>query len=273
MYLALLLLACRNDQTLVSPPEPPPFPGVELSDPASPGIGWTPGAEVPGWEDYPCELQWTPPDDAEIIQLTDVLAYMNFGAVEDPEEPFPGRQEPYYGQFFAGAEGHCEESRPGPRCLDFYTVASDRIDERADGLGWYWASPHVRDTYAQGLTIYGPWEYEKGYDNQDGATNSLGKACFSRIRPDQIRAFWYVVPYPHSPRWTGPSTLVYELNLFMTPHAAVIDGELYGPESADAEYQYVDGLNYDNAWPWDDITDPDVRRRLYEAYKPLPREE
>ena len=34
------------------------------------------------------------------------------------------------------------------------------------------------------------------------------------------------------------------------------------------QYQYVD-VTYDEAWPWDAITDPAIRRRVYDLYTPF----
>jgi len=40
------------------------------------------------------------------------------------------------------------------------------------------------------------------------------------------------------------------------------------PEAEYIHYSYYSGTSYDEAWPWDEITDPATRAAVYDRYLP-----
>ena len=98
--------------------------------------------------------------------------------------------------------------------------------------------------------------------------------CFERVRPDEVRGTVRaeVFNYPYEIVNYYPS-LVYRFPFDIDyPDHSGFDATL-PDEPADQPDGYTTAhfiydQPYDDAWPWDDITDPSIREQLYDRYAP-----
>jgi hypothetical protein len=120
-------------------------------------------------------------------------------------------------------------------------------------------------------------------DHYDHILSGVGRVCLERSRPDNLVAR---VEFEFSPEEAASSR--YDLGPYESLHAAgwldaVIPTHSGTIENGDyecirGEYLAVEyGASpdaYDLAWPWDWITDDDVRQQVYDMYTPcnLPEE-
>lgn len=118
-----------------------------------------------------------------------------------------------------------------------------------------------------------PLGYIEAYGERESPADT--RVCISRFRPDQLRGVVYVDMrdgyVPHSD-WYASVTITVPFEFTFVPHSAFYG---YGdrpwdkkPEGTDDFYIQYGDLTYDEAWPWDEITDPAVRDALYEMYTP-----
>jgi hypothetical protein len=128
--------------------------------------------------------------------------------------------------------------------------------------------------YNYGETELQYWE-SFGHSDYDYATTEL---CISRMRPDQLSGVLEI--YPRLWHWGTADYLSFyhdfrvriPFTFMFGDHSAELTDEptdsFVEPEGADrVSYGYF-GLTYDEAWPWDDITDPTIRDAVYERYTP-----
>lgn len=255
--------------------DPPAQPGDAENQPCPTvstdgGAIWVPGDPVPGWCDYPCDAEFELPagaDEAPVsfesgkmyVQLNDYGALSSQSAIN------------------YGSDGHLDAD-DAPRWLLGFGRKSSAVGTGVSSRqqGWYYLDDAE-------LTL---WYRDEAHgirwvDIEDNETPSEGwrdvrpyGVCISRFRPDHIRG-WAWFDLTAEPLGSFDSWLFVRIDLVLAEHAAQYATEYVypqlTPEQSALMFYYSDwqGITYDNAWPWDEITDPDLRQQLYDLYTPL----
>lgn len=234
---------------------------------------WEPGADIPGWEDYPCEDELVLPPDAEVRDI--VASYGQIRAahwIEGAEPDEEMAEHPGYIRMDGDDTDGCVD---GDNCyvwMQAWSEAWRTLEPRAQG--WYELQDApfsgARDIGGGGNTAEGTFVYMAQWGGQQRTAPASGRACFSRIRPDQFRGLWIaeIDPYFMPDYWSGPRVVVYRFDVRFEHHAAFTVDELSN-QVFPVYHVYYDSVPYEDAWPWDDITDPAVRQALFRDYTPL----
>ena len=226
---------------------------------------WSPGDEIPGWADAAC--------DAPLSQQT----FTNrFPHVQLLVPSFTAA-----GQGPTGLEIRLRD------CLSFdCTIADTEIDrthpfvhatlssagapEAPLGTGlWGPDEAAPRSVVGEGSVILGDWS-NNGWQHQFEV-----ETCIERLRPDEVRGYvavWWVVEESGVRGTTVPwFYLAFPFTTRFPAHGGVDlrqpQDEALEPEGfTNAHIEYA--VDYEAAWPWDDITDPWIRAQVEERYRP-----
>lgn len=227
---------------------------------------WLPGDDIPGWDDYACptpsghdavEIRWP---DLALLELT-MLDGVGWGG---PHEVTLQLRDCV--NFACGADD-LDRSVPHLEVVGDATFG-DAGETRGQGA-WGPDESGGRHVAGSGTGLVGAWS-----NGADGTWMST-TVCFSRLRPDEVSgAVWTEVPLPSTfytmEGWYPSMYFVYPFSVRFPAHAG-FDRRL--PDTGDpppgfsAAHIFYD-VDYDDAWPWDEITDPSVKRRVYERYSP-----
>lgn len=229
---------------------------------------WNPGDDIPGWDDADCTEQH--PGRTYVIEYPDVYTVQ--------------------GTFMTGMPG------TGPHtlavrlrdCVNF-PCAADSLDDAvpyilADLDGTRGDDGHARGTGEWGPDADGNRQVVSNgrsmlidYANETGSfARATVTVCIERMRPDEVsgavRAEVTARNYPYGVV-NFYSSLVYRFpfSIRFPDHAGFDSTRPDSPADMPEGYataHYLYDQPYDEAWPWDDITDPSVREQLYDRYSP-----
>lgn len=226
---------------------------------------WSPGDEIPGWEDVTC--------DAPLPQQT----FMNrFPHVQLLVPSFAAA-----GQGPTGVEIRLRD------CLSFdCTIADTEIDrthpfvhatlssegapEAPLGTGlWGPDEAAPRSVVGEGSVILGDWS-NNGWQQQFEV-----ETCIERLRPDEVRGHVAVTWVRDNPYMSRENLEWFQVTFPFTTRFPAHGGvDLRQPQDealepdgfTNAHVEYA--VDYEAAWPWDDITDPWIRAQVEERYRP-----
>lgn len=238
----------------------------DSEDTASP-VKWTQGDNVPGWDDADCSEGH--PAMAYVSTFPDVFAVQGTFLPD-----------------MAGTGPHLLSVRLRD-CTDFACetdifdqtvpyVLADLDATRGDdghrmGTGeWGPDATANRQVQASGRSLLIDWA-------DDGTlTSAAVTVCIQRLRPDEIQGVVRAEVTPANyPFGTVSSTrsLVFRFpfDVLLPDHAGFDSTQPDRP--ADQPLGYTTGhftydQPYDDAWPWEDITDPSIREQVYDRYTP-----
>ena len=225
--------------------------------------GWRAGDAIPGWEDFDaCYV------DAGAIVVEKALDFVGISFMDsaDNVEVPRGIGVDFRGETFTDSDG-----ASGAR--GSYT----RGDLR--GQGWY--PPPVEVNYPDRwnssflYTEFG--RLSDGFDIPE-ACSADPWVCIERLRPDELTEYiiWevpgggYEGKLDWDPAW-APFQVVVPFHVYL-PYV-VSDGTTWSPETEawrlGVVYDAESPAAYDEAWPWDLITDPSIRDVVYDRYRPV----
>lgn len=251
----------------------------KASDTADTGAStaWEPGDPIPGWEDYDCP----PPEGAGYAEVAlSTPVYVGWGDATVGGSEGGG----VAGFRFQAIMADCE-SLPCSFSGSTYSLWGNSWGEMVfedlggdltgRGQGMFdTVSPTRSVSGSEGGVELLSWQY-----SGDRLTDDvLPSACVSRVRPDRIS--WVLDLRPRDNRhsssdavhgWYRDFTLRVRYDTSLADHAGcLIDlDDAYGcvaPEGTSQIGYYQ--VSYDDAWPWDSITDPDIRDAVYNRYTP-----
>ncbi len=291
MMLALILLACSSEFELrlqgpasgtgshdSSNLDDAGNGGARIADapfvaPCDSGAEWCPGDAIPGWDDS--VSGWQPPSDAVVVSLPVYSGEIDFGfdAVTD-EAPRPIGTDMWFGD--------CEDPNCGTALGNAWYVSLYGPDSH-HAQGWYendcannmydlatWYDFHIDHRLDQRV--------EQGCAPDPGATFALARAYISRLYPGEIAGFVYFDVPADAAGWDHAAAVYYmPFDILLPAHSGVDVAVTQNRGCADGmtdmqcrvRYDYI-AVDYDDAWPWDEITDPTIRDRVYALYTPLP---
>jgi hypothetical protein len=230
---------------------------------------WSPGDPIPGWEDSPCDA---PPAGAGHLSTT-----------------FPDGWSAR-----ASIRGN-DTGEVTSRSLSLLLVDCTTIDcsglDRPQGVASHAdlsLVDHSGGTESRGQGVYGPGYADEplgGYSEGDSqllywtatdtdtrADNALGYTCLSRVRPDMIEGVLLLRPYDIGWNYYRDTQIRISFSVTFADHAHVDDDEptdaYTEPEGADIAHFAYNEIDYDEAWPWELITDKSIRDAVYDRYTP-----
>lgn len=222
---------------------------------ASSGV-WAPGDPIPGWADYDC-----PPigQSGDEIVVTYPTVYSAISSFLTPSVQGPSG---------AGIElADCEDAD----CIDRSPYASFTyyvpLDSTWLGTGEY--SSESEDSYTRGdFYLMGMNPYYEYY----GDYVTRVDLCVSRVRPDQLAgSVWFYTDYLYDSLY-GEHHYAFSFQVDFPDHGGYSStgDPKCTVDTGPSPYQYYDyhDVPYDDAWPWDTITDLDIRDEVYSRYYP-----
>lgn len=240
----------------------------ETADTGTPSAPWQPGADIPGWEDFDC----TDPVGGRVFETTFPDTFQIVGEfLPEQMSVGPHRLEVRLRdcEFFPCAETDTDVDRT----LPFVAATLDGTwgeDPELLGLGWWGPddSTDPRHVEAEGN---GPLV---GWSNGTHGNIGSASACLERMRPDGIRGVVRIelpVPFGDTPVYYY-DTIVFRFpfQVRLADHAGF---DTTRPDTGTAPDGYATAhflydIPYEDAWPWDSITDPAVRAQVQERYTP-----
>lgn len=267
-----VLSGCVED---MAPTAPAAGKAMETGDTAA-TAAWEPGDPIPGWDDHDCADM----GGAGYLDLT------------MPNVVYAGWGELIFGGDGAGTL----TARTLQGIYADCTISTCNYlgyDESLDDTSWVRVALHdySGDLVSRGVGDYDQRGLDRGYPQTKGHSelltwHSVGepsldsvrvRLCVSSIRPDRVA--WTLEVQPQSPAdrggpynsWYRGLSLRVHYQVEFSDHAGcIIDAaDPYGcvPDFGESQIGY-DDISYDDAWPWDEITDPDIRDAVYERYTP-----
>ena len=239
----------------------------ETADTAPP-IEWSPGDDIPGWEDADCTEAH--PGRTYVITYPDTYAAL--GTFLDG---MPGSGPHLYSL-------QLRDCANFPCAADTLDVTVPYVNVALDGTAgdgglprgtgeWGPDESGVRHVLGDGRSMLIDWD--NGVYDYVPTTITV---CIERLRPDEVRGAVRVevtaLNYPYNPVYYY-DTLVYRFpfDIRYPDHAGFDATQPDVPADQPLGYttaHYTYEQSYDAAWPWDDITDPSVREQVYERYTP-----
>lgn len=232
---------------------------------------WVPGTNVPGWEDYTCP---TEERGSNVIDLSFPSPYPVVGQFS--EVPGWAGPQQLVMEFRDCVSFDCVDSASDTASHPYLDVAlSTYADPGVErGMGEF-GPDDAGDrtvTVTAGQTLFGM------LSNTDGdltEANVSATACLSRVRPDSLVG---VVEMRGDPAAFGLDDEHYDEVVFRV-HLDVVFADHTGYDNdedaveADApegfQYAYYDySTSYEDAWPWDEISDGQIREDVYSRYTP-----
>lgn len=263
----LLLAACFSNAQLKS---------TDADSAPPPGPSWQPGDPIPGWDDYPCEEEAPSFDSSDTVVLPlHSMAAKPLCIVPSDDQPCDLAERPWETDLrycVTGDHGNCltDDTRQEAMLLfwgDEYAWPEPR------GQGWYdfrgGLPARAGDFYLRTPDL-GAWQAHDpavaGYDT----LSPDGLGCLSRVRPDNLAGtVWLIFSKEYQDLLGLPEALVLGFDVLLPDHGGVdVVAEEVPAEIAAVHYTYMPATDYDAFWPWDDITDPDIRQQVYDRYLP-----
>ena len=257
--LALALLGgCTGPKELIATP----LGGADLKSETK--AAWQPGDEIPGWEVYEYDCPLTLEGGAAVVNFPD--AWTNLLILNNAR----GTLEMTTSLVITDCgDAPCEGSTSTPTTLPSVKVAGKDLDA-TDVLhksGYYGQTADRPGSVLLAIGSLPVGSFTDGYPD----IMQLAY-CLSRVRPDELRGVFYITylsgALPHD---------YYEDALVQYPFELPFQGSfdynyaLPTPPTDDF-FEHVVGyngtINYDSAWDWAAITDPDVRDAVYDQYRP-----
>lgn len=256
-----------------APPQPILGPGTTKDtgvggDTGAGSGGWSPGDPIPGWEDFDCSLDVLGAAHVE-VGLPDVRwGTLGISAVDGGGAP---AQLTLNLDLLDCRGGPCPDGEPGD--LTFAEVDAP-VDVSGDGYrsrgqGWFGtpAKPFGR-VHVQATTLLAQFFTSSG--------SSGAALCLSRVRPDMVAGVVLVQQLSGAQMesaWYGPVATLLPFEVRFVDHAAldanVPTSGLSPPPGSESQcFAYGHYISYDTIWPWDLITDSDVRDAVYARYTP-----
>lgn len=285
LFILLLLSSCTPDRgkESASPTDTADTSDMDTSDSSSLDPYWDPGDEIPGWEDFEC-----PENVGGNVITIDMPSYSSpdsyrpsYGIDAVPE----GLGKPGLVSFEIGDCVNLE-CKGDPYSIPFlFLLAATNTAEAATerGLGEYGpgdTSSFPRSAQATAAISLGWFESSKG---DYFVIPSAVTACLSRVRPDMITGFvrFEVASedLPFDLEYYDELFLVFPFSYIFQDHAGIDESVKYDPKGIPEEVDTshityscdsdrFSCPSYDEAWPWDEITDPAIREAVYERYTP-----
>lgn len=238
------------------------------SEDTFPHTEWSPGDEVPGWDDADCTEQHS--------GRTYVITYPDIYMIQATfMSGMPAAGPHLFGvrlrdcAHFPCAADSLDDTVP-------YTLAdldaTRGDDAQPRGIGeWGPDAEGPRQVVSHGRSALIDFANEAGSFTRASVT-----VCIERLRPDEIRGavraevFERNFPYGAIGYY---NSLVYRFpfSIRLADHAgfdATLPDDPADMPEGYATAHFVYEQPYDDAWPWDDITDPSIREQLYERYTP-----
>lgn len=243
--------------------------------PESSESAWAPGDPIPGWIDYACPVLAT---SASVESWTYPATYATAGYVAcDPSALCPSGRGWALSGYVGTCDGDCS-SEDGPEA-DWMQFGLGRwmLDSRPP-LGTYVRDDRellvaIHDVREEGLLLAENLSYAyhaDGYDTWDGS------ACVAELRPDRVSGWLRLDDRPLSTEMPSSVTVSDdgEPDAYFVPFVVEFPPgatyeEPWEGELASDVFRGAYTLPYDEWWPWDDITDPEIRGAIYEMYKPV----
>lgn len=234
----------------------------------APYTEWNPGDDIPGWEDADCTEQH--PGRTYVIEYQDIFLID--------------------GSFLAGMPGvgphtvhvrlrDCEDFPCAADSLDLTVpyILADLDATRGDdghprGTGeWGPDATTNRQAVGSGLSMLMDWATDGSLDGLASLT-----VCVERMRPDEVRGA--VRAEVAAARYPYGVINYYDSLVYRFPFAVQLpdhagfdasqpDSPADKPEGYDTAH-FVYEQPFDEAWPWDDITDPSIREQIQDRYTP-----
>lgn len=236
---------------------------------------WAPGDDIPGWEDQPCpELK-----QGEVeVDGYDSPFQTHVGVVGEADGSFGG-----WALSLGVADcvnSPCEVSDgdvDGPGTYIEARATWYTSDVIARAMGTYLEDveegPELTSTW--GVSLLGTWSHMGEGEPLD---NTVATMCVERFRPDGFRAVvsarylprhWEAVESP----WYPDFSVRHVIEVSWPPHSAeqYPADEVWTDEPEhDPLYRSISyyAAPYNEAWPWDEITDEAIRAQVWQMYLP-----
>lgn len=263
----LLFIACTSGPVAPAPPRG--------ADPKA--AVWAPGDPIPGWDDADC----TVPVAGNIFEIHGLDTWSVVG-VADARAGLPDVAEVRV-ELRDCARFPCTPGAVRPEGDPFTELAfSTEIEEGVRrGLGWYGPDGDVaRPVRAE---TYGVVGYGTNVDAGGDPANLHGQACVARARPDEVSGVVYHQFFesfdPVGIYWYSTIDMWSSFRAVLPDHAGVLVADPAAfpaaalletlPDDIRAFHWEYDAVSYDDAWPWDEITDPAIRQAVYDRYLPV----
>lgn len=265
MILVLLLSGCA----------PPILNGTTAAEKGA-RAAWQPGDPIPGWEDEECKI----PEGGNVLRFGgwSPPAYFHGGFEYDPDLATDGFF--WWLGWWEDCDGFDCGGVPGDGEFPalYFLLSSGPFEAETRGQGAYpsesttsWVDQSkllfdsLFGTVQQGLADCG-WECNTSLDSAD--------VCLQSVRPDGIRGRVLMTGLPGSPMETVSyerAVFVVEFDVRFEDHSGYENGVTAvappsgGEQKSRIFYNYI---SYDEAWPWDEITDDAIRQQVYDRYTP-----
>lgn len=233
----------------------------------APPVAWAPGDDIPGWEDADC----TEPHPGKTFEITFPDIYV---------------AEASFLQGMHGAGPHLldlglRDCSYNPPCstdsfhLDYPYLLTNLDGTAGDGgvargLGeWGPDADGLRQVVGSGRSMLADWS------NDGTLVSATVTVCIARMRPDELRGAlraeiaWGT--YPYNFQFYDSLVFRFPFEVHFEDHAGFDLNQADIPEDKPLGYviaHYLYDQPYDEAWPWDDVTDPTIREQVYERYTP-----
>lgn len=284
----------------------PPGESTPRPDPERPPAPWHPLDPIPGWEDYPCEELGVPDLEVEDVHVDDAFLLMHPqldpGRVRVVGLPSEARFTlvPCFGDDPCGEE----EFDWRGTWIDIHLHGGyDRKSATERGQGWYLPVEGCTGGSRSAFIFTSmPEQYEElglpdtttapGWCDDFWSMPSETSVCLSRVRPDVVDGVAWVRILTESEGGLvpdGQGRLVrIALHLPFAEHGGFYsDGvdmepgesmETMGIEDLPDEirtqfYVYHADQPFNKVWPWEQITDPEIRAWVREKYRPYAEDE
>jgi hypothetical protein len=234
---------------------------------------WSPGDPIPGWEDGP---DCTPPPATDTFKLQNPDLWSFDGSI-GPLGKGVGTTSMVVvtrdcTSFACEPEGALDRSTPYAEILLRATVAAGAGALGPWGVGdWGPDQAKGRSVGLEAETVFG---LVANPAPVRGHANVYASVCFDRVRPDEVRGVYtYVLHIYGDP---VPIPKYDHINIWARFHARLDDhsgvevaSDLPNDPSGRSGYTWrYQGVRYEDAWPWDSITDATTRAAVMGRYRP-----
>lgn len=222
-------------------------------------------SDVPGWDDYNCAEE----DPVATMSFTfpDVFTVTGVFLAGQPSAGPHFLTVQLHDCVYFACDGSLDTTLPYTEATADGTWGDAGIP-RALGV---WGPDDTAPRYVEGLgnSPFGPWS-----DTTYGWVGEV-TVCVERMRPDEIRGVvrvsGSVTDYTYDDYYDILDTVLrFPFSVQLDDHAGfdttLPDTGTAPPGYSTAHFEY--DVPYDDAWPWDQITDKKVRQELHDRYTP-----